>query len=272
MLTSKQLMRKIDAIVDQSYLGFMFMILGDDFFTDEQKRSVEALGLIVGNRPLIELLYILIRQRSTPGYLKDVTLQELLDQIAQSGVLPVINDANRYTVDHAKSELMETMEDAKNELKKKIKQEILKENSSYKDDLAVARITTIPDLQAKKESYLNKMLMGIGALAIASNSKFVASFVTAFTNFVNSAAVDSATVEQLFAKIKGDPEVYKTVINDADLCSWCAKFYRNRDGSPKLFRLSELTANGSNYGKPKSEWRPTVAATHPRCRCQLHYL
>ena len=53
-------------------------------------------------------------------------------------------------------------------------------------------------------------------------------------------------------------------------CQWCDKFY-TEGGKPKEYRLSELVANGSNYGKPKSAWLPTISVTHPRCRCQLHY-
>jgi hypothetical protein len=87
---------------------------------------------------------------------------------------------------------------------------------------------------------------------------------------VNDVAVDAATSESLFTGVPPkDVIVYKKVVNDDRLCRWCDRFYRNEDGSPILYTLAELQANGSNYGKPKSEWKPVLGKTHPFCRCQL---
>jgi len=53
MLTSTQILNRIEELVERSYLDFTFDIIGADFLTDEQKIKAEALGLIVGHRPLI---------------------------------------------------------------------------------------------------------------------------------------------------------------------------------------------------------------------------
>jgi len=58
-------------------------------------------------------------------------------------------------------------------------------------------------------------------------------------------------------------------VNDGHLCIYCDHFYTAADGSPRVFTLSELQKNGSNEGKKKSQWKPTLDSTHPRCRCQL---
>lgn len=271
MLVGNQIFTKIDEIVDKSYLGFMFYLLGDDFFTDEQKRKVEALGRLIGNKPLIELLYLLVRQRSTVGYRRDATLNQLLDEIAATGILPIINDTNQYTIDHAKQQMMEVIEDTKADLKKRIKNEILKVNSEYKTELSVSRLQNLPKLRETREKLFKGLIKDVLKLAPVVIAGFAKSFATAFTNFINNGAVDAATITTFLNPEGKDPEVYKTVVNDGDLCSWCAKFYRNKDGSPKIYKLSELQKNGSNYGKPKSEWKPTVESTHIRCRCQLHY-
>lgn len=53
-------------------------------------------------------------------------------------------------------------------------------------------------------------------------------------------------------------------------CKWCKKFWFLSDGvTPKVYKLSELAANGSNMGKKTSEWAPTLGITHPNGR---HYL
>lgn len=67
-----------------------------------------------------------------------------------------------------------------------------------------------------------------------------------------------------------DAEVYKDVYEGA--CKYCIKLYlTNGIGSaPIIFKLSDLQANGSNYGKPTSEWKATVEGVHPHCRCTMH--
>lgn len=55
-----------------------------------------------------------------------------------------------------------------------------------------------------------------------------------------------------------------------DACKQCKKHYLERDGkTPKLFKLSELMANGTNYGKKVQDWKPTLSVMHPHCQCSL---
>ena len=275
MLVAKEVLNRIDEIVERAYLDFTFLILGEDFLSPEQKVKVEALGLIIGRRPLIELLYILARQRSTPGYRRDQTLNELLNEISQTGFLPILNDANRYSIEHAKALINEAIEDTKRDLKKRVKQQILKVNNDYKNDIAVQRVGSVPRTQEKRESGLKALVAGVLGLGALIKPNFVRAFTTALTGLVNNATVDAATTElPLLAQLKKPEQVqvFKTVVDDNALCAWCAKFYRNRDGSPVMFTLAELQANGSNGGKPKSAWEPALGPTHPRCRCQLHYV
>jgi len=64
-------------------------------------------------------------------------------------------------------------------------------------------------------------------------------------------------------------EVYKNVFEGA--CRHCIRLYlTNGIGSePRVFKLRELIANGSNVGRKVDDWLPTIDATHPYCRCLL---
>jgi hypothetical protein len=57
-----------------------------------------------------------------------------------------------------------------------------------------------------------------------------------------------------------------------DACPDCKRLYLDKDGNPKIFRLSELRANGSNVGRHRSAWKPVLEATHPWCACDLMWL
>lgn len=69
-----------------------------------------------------------------------------------------------------------------------------------------------------------------------------------------------------------DPDgirVAKVGPNDAATCAWCRKFWISESGDPKIYRLSELMANGTNIGKHRDDWGPTIDVTHPACRHKL---
>lgn len=76
-----------------------------------------------------------------------------------------------------------------------------------------------------------------------------------------------------------DPRVFKRPKPDA--CAYCKILYLESDGvTPRVFRLSDLVANGSNQGRKANrptlsgpaatEWKPTLDSVHPFCQCELH--
>lgn len=116
----------------------------------------------------------------------------------------------------------------------------------------------------------------------------------AFTEFTN---MEKNAQAQLYLEKYGtDVEVFKYPFPDA--CKICKKMYLNPDGTPRVFKLLDLMANGNNGDKwrnPKTgllENRkvsrirydrktnsfdgsqggllPTLEALHPWCRCPLY--
>ena len=62
---------------------------------------------------------------------------------------------------------------------------------------------------------------------------------------------------------------YKQVY--AGACKHCIRLYLTAGigSKPKLFKMADLLANGSNIGRKVNDWQPVVGATHPFCRCEL---
>lgn len=50
-----------------------------------------------------------------------------------------------------------------------------------------------------------------------------------------------------------------------DACDSCKQLYLKSNGEPKVFEVKTLLENGSNIGRNKSEWKPTVEPIHPNC-------
>lgn len=69
-----------------------------------------------------------------------------------------------------------------------------------------------------------------------------------------------------------DALVFKRVFDEA--CKSCVSLYLSAGvgSEPKIFKLSELRANGTNVGRKVADWKPVIGATHPYCRCNLEYV
>jgi hypothetical protein len=65
----------------------------------------------------------------------------------------------------------------------------------------------------------------------------------------------------------GDVFVSKRPMPDA--CKHCKRLHLGPDGQPRIFKLSELEANGTNVGRKAAEWLPVVGTVHPHCQCQM---
>ena len=56
-------------------------------------------------------------------------------------------------------------------------------------------------------------------------------------------------------------------ITESGACPHCIRLFRDGDGNPRIFPVQELIANGTNVGRKKADWRPTIWPVHPKCRC-----
>lgn len=64
-------------------------------------------------------------------------------------------------------------------------------------------------------------------------------------------------------KYGADALVYKKP--SPDCCDVCRQLCIGPDGAPRIFRLSDLQAQGDNVGRKSGELRPVVGAIHPNC-------
>jgi hypothetical protein len=244
----------------------MIMLIGYDVLSEEDKQKAAAFGLVQINKPLVESLYAIARSRSIESQRRSVKLRDLISLAGLTTLLPITSDTQAYTVEHAKREFYDTLINSRDELKKRTRQAALKTNDEYHK----LQIANSP--KAKSESIAGMLAMGAGILASVT-SNFTRAATVGLTNLVNNAAADEAETSAMILGVKKDElRVYKRVINDGKLCGWCSSFYTNKDGSPKVYTIKELAENGTNDGRPKSDWKPVLGSTHPRCRCQLHYL
>lgn len=90
-----------------------------------------------------------------------------------------------------------------------------------------------------------------------------------------------ASTEKQFAMQEGtaramakdrDPEDIRVAkIPTPDACKDCIRLHLTAGAGspPRIFKLSELQANGTNVGKKRANWQATVGPVHPWCGCDL---
>lgn len=55
-------------------------------------------------------------------------------------------------------------------------------------------------------------------------------------------------------------------IPETSACEYCRAAFAP-EGTPVVFRAMELLGNGTNVGRTRAQWLPTVWPMHPNCRC-----
>lgn len=80
------------------------------------------------------------------------------------------------------------------------------------------------------------------------------------------------TAQTISNRYGSKTKVYFDVFPGA--CQHCIRlFLTGGIGSrPKIFNIEDLIENGTNIGRKVREWKPTLYAIHPFCRCNLEHL
>ena len=88
---------------------------------------------------------------------------------------------------------------------------------------------------------------------------------------VNGEANAILNGESPLSKKGKDTRVFKRPSPNA--CPICKKLYLEKGtNKPIVWRLEDLMANGTNYGKKQADWKATLGTVHPNCMCPLSVL
>lgn len=58
-------------------------------------------------------------------------------------------------------------------------------------------------------------------------------------------------------------------VPESGACEYCLKLFLDGEGNPILFGVEEILENGTNVGRARADWKPTLYPIHPRCRCEV---
>ena len=266
MVISKETLQKIKDVIDNHYNKLTISVLGKSVFTSKELRQLKSEGIDTNNpESFLELVYnynFINDQKDAgrPTSASDTRLQQ-----AQVGVKPV-GEAHDAAVEHLNEMAKVSLDKLKTDSASQIEGLIRDANNGYRMN-ALQNLDRSEDLdRLVKESSLGKIKQKLRDYTKNGNRNWERIASTEVSNAIGLGSTDRI-VSMNKDKKPDDIYVYRIVVDDAALCKWCRSFYQDDDGSPKVYKLSSLLNNGSNYGKKTSEWRPVIAATHPNERC-----
>lgn len=266
MVTSKSTIEIIRKIIQKHYSRLVVSVLGRDALTESELKELESQGIDVSNPDsLMSLVYNHNFINHPIDEITPTSVEDMKAQQAVTGLKPV-GEAHQYTVDNLNDKTKQLIEKMKLDVMTRVEGIIRDNNDAYKmDALQNVDRTDIMD-ELTKESTLGKLKSKLKDTSGDGNRDWTRIAVTEMSNAIGIASVDRIVSDNLGTDLD-DVFVFRITVKDAKTCKWCRRFYNDSDGSPKLYRLSSLLDNGSNYGKKTDGWLPVIGATHPNERC-----
>lgn len=259
MVTSNATIETIKRIIEKNYARLALAVLGKRNLPPNVSQQFPN----EDGRPLLEQVYYhnYLNKEGDSGSPKDIDSMRAQQHPA---AIPV-GEAHTTTVDSLNSNLLQLIEKQRAEVTSRIVGFIRDNNNRYKNNALndLERPEHIDSLM--KESTLGELKTKLRDYSEDANRDWTRIVNTEVSNAIGAGSADAIVVKN---RDKSSKDVYVFRINpdDSATCKYCREFYIDSDGSPKVYRLSTILSNGTNYGKKPVSWRPVAGATHPNCR------
>lgn len=266
MVIKKKTISKIKDIIKAHHNLLLISVLGKDGMSAALLKQLKDMKLDVDKFDSGESLLKLAYNHNLHNEDGDTRAPKTVSEAQkQQGNGTHTGDAHTSAIEHLDSNIEQLVEKQAFDVLSRVEGIIRDNNNEYRfDALQNLDRTEALDTVIKKNSMgqLKQNLRNSSKDAARNWSRIAA---TEVSNAVGIGSIDRIVVDNRH-KNSGDVFVYRVNPNDAATCKYCRKFYIDKDQSPKVYRLSTLLGNGSNYGKKAVNWNPTALATHPNCR------
>ncbi len=272
MIISKEQIEKIRDIVRQHNNYLLLKMSGKDFLSPEDIKELLAEGILTEedqkNLGIFEDAYHIGRDRQDlkkPYQRESITL----DQFRKKYEKPVrLSEAEEYAIEHIRLSGGNLITALGDKTRSTVEQIINNANLEFRNKVLDDTIRPVLIHGIEEDRTVRQIASDLRDATGDLFRDWKRVSVTELTNALNLGEAD-AIVNRNPEKDSDEIYVFKHVVEDNALCMTCRKLYLDSNGKPKVFKLSELQANGTNYGKKQAEWLPVIGVTHPNCRCQL---
>lgn len=265
MVVSKETLEKIREIITKHYNRLTISVLGRSVFSPKELKDMEAAGIDTSKKEsLLAMVYYHNFINNPVGPNSPISVEDMKAQQSQSGIKPE-GEANDYTVQNINDKTKQLIDKLKMEVVTRIEGFIRDNNDEYKFNALqnLDRPDIMDDLV--KESSLGKVKQKLRDSSKDALRDWNRVALTEMSNAIGIGSVDRIVTDNRGADLD-DIYVYRIIVGDALTCKYCRRFYGDVGNAPKVYRLSTLLSNGSNYGLKTDGWKPVAGATHPNTR------
>ncbi len=260
MVLDEKTIAKIKAVIEKHHAGLLVGTLGKKGMTGYQRRKLLEAGIsLKDEESVLEAIYHHNYLNEHGKIAAPTNVQEMKAQQSKAKVLPVAA-THEASKDYLHSNMKHLIEKQKTNVLSQIEGMIRDTNNQFKFD----KLQKLDDLS--KDKSIRGLKTQLRDYSRDANRNWDRIVNTEMSNAISLGSVDRIADDNP-TKDMDEVYVYRIVKNDAALCKYCRRFYLDSDGSPKLYRMSTLLSNGSNYGQKAADWQPTAMATHPNERC-----
>jgi hypothetical protein len=265
MVLSQESIRRIREVVDKHYNKLIISVLGSSVLSKEEIKELKDQGIDVDNdMSMMELVY---NHNFMNPSLKEggpTSVQDMIIQQRVPGATPV-GEAHSYTIESLNDVTKQYIEKIKMSSSTRIEGIIKKNNDEYK--MNALQNLERPEMADRlvKESSLGKVKQMLRDTSGDANRDWQRVAITEMGNAIGIGSVDRIVSDNKNKNLN-DVYVYRIPVNDEKTCKYCRRFYNSDKSGYKIYRLSTLLGNGTNYGKKTDAWQPVIGSTHPNSR------
>jgi len=265
MVISRERLEKIREIIEKNYSKLVISTLGRGVFSQKELRQLKEEGVDVSNdTSLLSLIYNHNFINSPIDSRSPTSVEEMKGQQSQPGITPS-GEAHDYTLENLNDKTRQLIDKLRGDVQTRLEGIIRDNNDSYKlEALQNLDRSEIAD-QLVKESTLGRVKQRLRDTTKDGTRDWMRVALTEMSNAIGTGSVDRIVSDNRDNDLE-DVYVYRVIVGDDLTCKWCRKFYGDVGEAPKVYKLSTLLANGSNYGKKSDTWGPVIGATHPNTR------
>jgi hypothetical protein len=270
MRLTPQQIDELLSILDRYTWTFLAYHVGEEILTDNQKRILITSGVNLGDI-----------KRTNYNTEHAFKFGILSDSIGEAAAKKMNYDQLKSYLSSPKAFKLSSIENAAMQsLKYQTASEVIKLGERIKGDIKHELVQA--DL--KRHTVKHNSIVTDAARKAIEDRKYVTEVVSQIgrktgkwnqdlgriSDFVLHQAFDEGRAAVMAREGGDDALVYKDVYPGA--CNHCIKAYLigGASSAPRVFKISELKANGTNVGRKAEDWLPVIGPLHPWCRCTLN--
>lgn len=268
LLTPNELFELYQTI-DYFQTFFIATNLGVDILTDGDRRLLELYGIDMASFENDEdyisyaFKFGMMASALKKDKVKSMNFSDLKGFIQSGNFIP-LNDSEKYALNYVKAQAYNDIKGLGNRIKQSTGQ-IFIESSRTRRLRTQGKIRKQAKIAIKDRLSIKELSSNLGH----ATQDFTRDF-DRIADYIMHDAYQNGIAAQLIKQYGEDVEVFFSVYPKA--CKHCIEIYLTGGigSEPKVFKLKDVIANGSNIGRKSDQWRASLSGIHNWCRCGVN--